>query len=112
VAWDIEIAAEVEEFLLGLTDAEFTSIAKSLDALEQDGPRLGRPFVDTINGSRHNNMKELRSIGGHIRLLFAFDPRRVAVVVVGGDKTDDRHGWYERNVPRADARYDEHLATL
>lgn len=51
-------------------------------------------------------MKELRSSGGNLRALFAFDPRRRAVVLVGGDKTGDWSGWYKRNIPRADRRYD------
>jgi hypothetical protein len=57
-------------------------------------------------------MKELRSIGGHLRALFAFDPRRRAIVLLGGDKTNDWSGWYERNVPLADDIYDEHLRSL
>jgi hypothetical protein len=58
------------------------------------------------------NMKELRSVGGHIRALFAFDPRRRAIVLLGGDKTNDWKGWYERNIPRADKLYDKHLRSL
>ena len=54
-------------------------------------------------------MKELRSVGGHLRLLFAFDPKREAFVCVGGDKANDWTGWYDRNIPLADDRYDEHL---
>jgi hypothetical protein len=57
-------------------------------------------------------MNELRSIGGHLRALFAFDPARTAIVLLGGDKTNDWTGWYERNTPRADAIYDEHLKQL
>jgi len=54
-------------------------------------------------------MKELRSFGGHLRALFAFDPKRRAIVLLGGDKRGDWTGWYERNIPIADDHYDEHL---
>jgi hypothetical protein len=68
--------------------------------------------VDTIKGSRHHNMKELRSVGGHLRALFCFDPLRRAIVLLGGDKRNDWTGWYERNIPTADALYDEYLDHL
>jgi hypothetical protein len=84
-------------------------VAAALDQLERHGPRLGRPFVDSIKRSRHHNMKELRSVGGHLRALFAFDPRRRAVVLLGGDKTNDWKGWYARSIPRADQLYTRHL---
>ena len=57
-------------------------------------------------------MKELRSVGGHLRALFCFDPVRNAIVLIGGDKTDDWTGWYERTIPRADDLYDDYLAAL
>ena len=76
------------------------------------GPTLGRPFVDTIEGSRFPNMKELRPPGGNIRVLFAFDPRRTAILLLGGDKTGRWKAWYEENVPAADALYEEHLEEL
>lgn len=68
--------------------------------------------MDSIKGSRHSNMKELRSFGGHLRALFAFDPKRQAIVLLGGDKTGDWTGWYERNIPLADDLYDDYLAFL
>jgi hypothetical protein len=80
--------------------------------LQDQGPTLGRPAVDRINGSRHHNMKELRSIGGHIRILFAFDPAREAILLLGGDKTGRWQDWYRENIPIADDLYDEHLENL
>jgi hypothetical protein len=77
------------------------------------GPLLSRPFADTISGSRHANMKELRvqHQGRPYRILFAFDPRRCALLLLGGDKTgNDR--WYEEFVPVADSLFDEHLRKL
>lgn len=78
----------------------------------QHGPALGRPAVDRIDGSRHHNMKELRSSRQHLRALFCFDPRRTAIVLLGGDKAGDWTGWYERNIPIADDLYDAYLAEL
>lgn len=87
-------------------------MAGVVDLLEQSGPALGRPAVDRIEGSRHHNMKELRSSGRHLRALFCFDPHRTAIILLGGDKAGDWAGWYERNIPIADDLYDEHLAEL
>lgn len=110
--FDIEFTTEAEAWLMGLHDREFKAVAGALDLLEATGPILGRPAVDTIKGSRHKNMKELRAFGGTIRALFAFDPQRNAIVLVGGDKRDDWKGWYERNIPKADQLFDEHLAEV
>lgn len=65
-----------------------------------------------INHSRHHNMKELRSIGGHLRILFAFDPHREAILLVGGDKMNNCQQWYETNIPIADEIYDKHLERI
>jgi hypothetical protein len=110
MAWEIELTAQAEARFMALDSDDADKIA--VDELERQGPTLGRPFVDSITGSRHHNMKELRSIGGHLRALFAFDPSRTAIVLLGGDKTNDWTGWYERNIPLADAVYDEHLKQL
>ena len=81
--------------------------------LQQDGPTLGRPHADTIKGSRYVNMKELRvqHEGRPYRVLFAFDPRRTGMLLIGGDKTGNGR-WYEEFVPKADAIYTEHLREL
>jgi hypothetical protein len=107
--WEIVFTPEAEKWFMALGQRDAHRAAAALDELEGKGPGLGRPFVDSIKGSRHHNMKELRSIGGNLRALFAFDPHRRAVVLVGGDKTGNWAGWYERNVKRADALYDRHL---
>lgn len=74
---------------------------------------LGRPYADTVKGSRHANMKELRtqSLGRPLRTFFAFDPRRAAILLIGGDKTGDKR-FYDRMIPVADRLYDEHVARL
>lgn len=83
--------------------------------LAQFGPNLGRPTVDTLKGSRHSHMKELRfSWNCQVwRVAFAFDPQRQAILLVGGDKGGaDQRRFYKRLLNAADARYDEHLGTL
>jgi len=78
---------------------------------QDPGQRLRRPLVDPVSGSRHKNMKELRpgSTGrSEIRVLFAFDRVRRAILLVGGDKSGDWSGWYDVNIPIADNRFDEH----
>jgi hypothetical protein len=89
------------------------SILVGLGLLKQEGPLLGRPYVDTLNGSQYPNLKELRvqHAGEPWRILFAFDPIRQAVVLVGGNKTGDKR-WYEKNIPVAERRFTEHLETL
>ena len=109
MSWDIYFTAYAEQWILELSDTDYEAIMAAVELLEERGPSLGRPAVDRIEGSRHHNMKELRSFGGHLRALFCFDAKRRAIVLVGGDKRDDWTGWYERNIPLADDLYDEHL---
>lgn len=112
MAWDVELTDQARDWLKSLPDDAYDSMAGVIDLLVQGGPTLGRPAVDSITASRHHNMKELRSSGGNLRALFCFDPRRTAIVLLGGDKTDDWTGWYERNIPIADDLYDTYLAEL
>jgi hypothetical protein len=110
--WEVVFTPEAERWLKTLNPRDGKRIRAAVKHLEQGGPSLGRPFVDSIKHSRHHNMKELRSPGLNLRALFAFDPRRRAVVLVGGDKTNDWKGWYARNISRADQVYDRHLRDL
>ena len=106
-----EFEAEFEALVEDLQD-ELLAHAKLLATF---GPNLGRPTVDTLKGSRHSNMKELRfSWSGQVwRVAFAFDPQRQAIVLVGGDKCGaDQRKFYKRLLTVADARYDDHLRTL
>jgi hypothetical protein len=107
--WEIELSDQASEWLLSLDQEDRAAIAGSIDLLEQLGPNLGRPAVDSVKFSKHHNMKEFRSVGGNLRALFCFDPRRTAIVLLGGDKTNDWVGWYDRNIPLADEWYDEYL---
>ena len=108
--WDVEFTDEFEAWWDTLTVDEQQAIDAAVRVLEQRGPGLGRPLVDTIEGSRHPNMKELRV--GTIRILLAFDPRRAAILLIGGDKRDRWQEFYEQMIPLADRLFDEHLATL
>jgi hypothetical protein len=111
--WQVEITDEFEAWFNALDLAEKASVIASVEVLEERGPALGRPLVDHIKGSRHPNMKELRtqSGGSPIRTFFAFDPRRAAILLIGGDKTGDGR-FYERLIRIADDLYDEHLKEL
>lgn len=109
MSWDVYFTAPAEHWILALADTDYEAIMAAIELLEEHGPTLGRPAVDRIEGSRHHNMKELRSFGGHLRALFAFDPKRRAIVLLGGDKTDDWTSWYDRNIPLADDLYDHYL---
>lgn len=111
--WNVEFTDEFEVWYQSLTFRQQDAIDRCVYLLEQRGPRLGRPYVDTVNGSRHSNMKELRSQAGGepLRTFFAFDPRRRAILLIGGEKTGDRR-FYRRMIPIADALYDTHLKEL
>jgi hypothetical protein len=108
--WEIIFHEKFEEWFFGEEPDVQDSIAMVLDILEEQGASLGRPYVDTIKGSTFPNMKELRvqHDGNPYRILFAFDPQRQAVLLIGGNKRGDKR-WYEVNIPMADRRFAEYL---
>ena len=113
VAWDVEVTDEFKAWWSGLTEAERISVERAVLLLEDRGPHLPFPYSSGVTGSRHSAMRELRvQHQGHpYRVLYIFDPRRVALLLLGGDKTgDDR--WYEKNVPLADEIYDNYLTEM
>lgn len=113
MAWEIEYTDEFGAWWDQLSEEEQISVAASVTLLEERGPNLGFPHSSAISSSRHTHMRELRTQhqGRPFRTLYAFDPRRNAILLVGGDKTgDDR--WYDVHVPLADRLYDEHLNQL
>lgn len=112
--WGIEYTNEFEAWWDGLTAGEQDSIHVIVGLLRERGPELRRPHADTVKGSKHPNMKELRvqHAGDPYRILFAFDPRRVAILLIGGEKGSDERGFYARVIPLADGLYDEHLEQL
>jgi len=113
VSWVVEIG---DEFVLefdGLHEDVRTEILALSRLLQRFGPQLGRPRVDTLKGSRHPNMKELRfsAAGGEWRVAFAFDPRRRAILLVAADKSGaSGRRFYRRLIRTADDRFDAHLA--
>ena len=117
-SWQISLTEEVDRWYLELCETDPDSaeqIAAAIDTLAEEGPTLGRPLVDHIKGSKHKNMKELRpgSAGGsEVRILFAFDPEREAILLVAGDKAGNWKEWYKQNIPIADYRFDRHLQEL
>jgi len=113
MSWEVEFTDEFGQWWEGLTEDEQDSIDVTVRLLEELGPHLPFPHCSDIKGSRHNQMRELRvqRKGEPYRILYAFDPRRAAILLIGGKKTgDDR--WYKTFVPLADKLYDEHLARL
>ena len=86
----------------------------SIELLQAEGPMLGRPYVDTVKGSKYPNLKELRvqHRGEPWRVLFAFDPKRRAIILLGGNKTGSGSNWYKENIRIADKRFEEHLRSM
>ena len=112
MAWEVEYTDQFGDWFWELDEVAQDAVVAAVEIVEERGPGLGRPLVDTIKGSRHANMKELRPRGGNLRILFAFDPRRMAILLIGGDKTGRWETWYREFIPVADRLYDEHLETL
>lgn len=113
MAWEVEYTDVFGEWWDGLSEAEQDSIAATVSHLEEHGPSLRFPYSSGVSGSKHSRMRELRAqhAGRPYRVLYAFDPRRTALLLIGGDKTgNDR--WYDEYVPIADRLYDEHLVQL
>jgi hypothetical protein len=116
--WEVRLHPEVEAWFLQLCRSDPASadlVAEAIDLLAEHGPALGRPLVDRLKGSAFHHMKELRpgSAGSsEIRMIFAFDPVREAVLLVAGDKSGRWQAWYRTAIPLADSRFEEHLSSL
>jgi hypothetical protein len=116
--WEVSLHHEVEEWYPAIckSDPETADlIERAIDQLAAEGPSLGRPLVDRMKGSKYHNMTELRPASAgmtEIRILFAFDPRREAIFLVGGDKSGNWEGWYRKAISLADERFTEHLMAL
>ena len=113
MAWEIEVTDEFGDWWAGLSEEARIAVTRGVTLLEEKGPALGRPYVDTLaKHSRHPNMKELRITyrGDAYRVLFAFDPRQVGILLLGGRKPDQK--WYKKAVPAADKIYDDYLEEL
>jgi hypothetical protein len=113
VAWEVEFSDEFGRWWDSLTAAEQKSVDFSVRLLQESGPTLRMPHSSGVEMSRHARMRELRiqHEGWPYRVLYAFDQRRTAMLLIGGDKAGNNR-WYEEYVPLADAIYDRHLREL
>ena len=115
MTWTVLLHDDFAEELTALDEKLQDELLAHAKLLEEFGPNLGRPTVDTLKGTSHANMKEMRFnwMGDVWRVAFAFDPHRQAVLLVGGDKSGaDQKRFYKRLISVADKRYSQHLATL
>lgn len=113
MSWIVEVGDDFEPEFFALREEVQTEILALARLLQQFGPQLGRPRVDTLKGSRHANMKELRfsAAGGEWRVAFAFDAKRKAILLVAGDKSGtSEKRFYRELIRKADVRFDSHLA--
>ena len=112
MSWGVEFTDEFETWWGTLDEEEQESVATTIALLQSRGPALPFPHSSDVKSSRHGRMRELRiqHAGKPYRVLYAFDPRRIAILLLGGRKGDDR--WYQEHVPEADALYDAHLEQL
>jgi hypothetical protein len=113
MTWEVDFHPAFYKEFQGLASDVQDELLAHAQVLEKFGPMLGRPLVDTLKGSRHANMKELRfnAAGGVWRIAFAFDPSRKALLLVAGNKsgTSERR-FYKQLLRKADKRFDEHLS--
>ncbi len=115
VSWSVLLHDGFSKEFDALSPAVQDELLAMMGLLKQFGPGLGRPRVDTLKGSRHANMKELRfdADNGVWRVAFAFDPKREAMLLVGGDKSGGgEKRFYRQLLKKADKRFDDHLAQL
>ncbi len=113
MSWDVENTDEFGNWFVNLSEADQDAIDFTVDLLIAQGPNLRFPHSSGIANSRHAHMRELRiqSAGRPLRIFYAFDPRRSAILLIGGDKTGDGR-FYERLILVADELYDVHLNEL
>lgn len=113
-ACEVELTEECEAWYEALDDRPKIKVTTAIDLLVAKGVTLGHPFSSDIRASRYPEMRELRiQVGGKpFRILYAFDPRQVAVLLVGGEKTGDEVEWYKKHIRIADRLFGEHLAFL
>lgn len=112
--WKVETTDAFDEWFNALDEINRANVLASLIVLQEKGPMLSRPYADTVKGSCHSNMKELRvqSKGEPIRIFFAFDPTRAAILLCGGNKMGNEKRFYEDMLPIADREFTTHLARL
>lgn len=112
MSWQVIIHPKVEDWLIALPEEDYLRTMVALEILEELGPGLGRPFVDTLKGSKFKNLKELRPRGNFLRLIFIFDPERKAIVLAAGNKKNQWSHWYRTQIEIAEKRYEDYLAEM
>lgn len=112
--WAIETTDTFDVWFDSLDDTDRANVLASMMVLRERGPMLSRPYADTVNGSSHSNMKELRvqSKGDPIRAFFAFDPSRKGILLCAGNKTGGEKRFYDVMLPIADREFTAHLDKL
>ncbi len=112
--WSVNGTDEFADWYGQLAESEQDEVIAVVEMLQQHGPELSRPYADRVKGSKYHNMKELRprGVAKHIRVLFLFDPRREAILLVGGNKSGQWEAWYDKTVPEAERLYEEYLTEL
>lgn len=113
MSWNVEYTDEFGDWWAKLTEAQQEDISAAAEVLIERGPDLPFPYSSGIEGSRHDHMRELRvqSGGKPLRIFYAFDPLRSAILLIGGNKTGDNR-FYKKMIPIADRLYDEHIVEL
>lgn len=113
MSFEINISDEFEAWFLTQDEDLQNKVTAFVNLLSEEGPSLGRPYADTLEGSKLANLKELRVQHKRepYRILFAFDPIREALLLVAGNKAGDKD-WYKRMIPLAEAIFEKHLADL
>jgi hypothetical protein len=113
MAWQVEYTDEFEAWWIGLDEEEQIDIDAVVGLLEAKGPHLPYPYSTELKGTRYGSMRELRiqHKGKPYRIIYAFDPRRSAILLIGGRKTGGRR-WYEKYVTLAEKIYEQHLRDL
>lgn len=112
-SWEVEFTDEFEAWWNSLSEGQQEDVRASVKLLMEFGPSLGFPHTSGIEGAKLRHLRELRTQSGGrpLRTLYAFDPRRTAILLIGGDKTGNPR-WYEENVPRAEEIYAAYLEQL
>jgi hypothetical protein len=113
--WQVATTGVFDQWFAELGEEAQAEIIAKVQLLKLLGPQLGRPHADTLNGSKHANLKELRAdTASHVlRIAFAFDPKRIGVLLVAGDKLGvNQRQFYKRLIAKADELWDVHLARL
>lgn len=113
--WDVRLHDAFEAEFLAFERGVQTELLAVAKLLAEYGPQLGRPYVDTLKGSKHTNMKEMRfsAADGEWRAAFAFDPERMAILLVAGDKSGvSQKRFYKQLIAKADSRFSDHLENL